>query len=92
MNVGAAIREVRKEKGITGKRLAEMVGLSVTAIFNIEHGLSFPPMKTFQKICNALEVPQSFVLFYSITEEDVPAGRWDSFLPLYNAVKEFLRT
>ena len=36
MDIGTAIKTIRKEKGISQKKLAEMVGISVNSLCQIE--------------------------------------------------------
>ena len=39
---------------------------------------------TINKICDALEIPVSYLLFFSITEEDIPEEKKS----IFNALKE----
>lgn len=52
--VGAKIRERRKKAGISQEQLAEMIGVSVTAMSGMERGINFPTMENFIKIANAI--------------------------------------
>ena len=72
MELGNAIRSLRKKKNITQKQLATLCGLSANAMCNLESGESFPTKTTISKICKALEIPESYLLLFSITEEEIP--------------------
>ena len=72
MNLGNAIMMLRKEQKISRVKLAERSNLSITALYNIENNLSFPSKETIDRLCASLEIPVSYLMFYSITEEDVP--------------------
>ena len=72
MDLGNAIKSLRKSLKVSRKRLATNSGISITALYNIENNMSFPSKITIDKICSTLGVPMSFLLFFSITEEDVP--------------------
>ena len=89
MNLGAAIKEIRKAKRITRKDLAAAAGISVTAMYNIETEQSMPGNETLQRLCQALDVPMSYILVFSVTEEDVPEERlilYRQFMPLLKEI------
>lgn len=90
MELGKAIKEVRKEKKIKKKDLAKMCGISDTALYNIERGVSFPTKNTIDRICQSLNVPESYLLLCSISKEDVPDGKWLAFQVLHNSLKNLL--
>lgn len=90
MDLGLAIKTLRKELGISRIKLAEGSNLSVTALYNIENGLSFPSKETIDRLCTALGVPVSYLLFYSITEADLPEAKRESFRYLQAPMKTFL--
>lgn len=50
------LKEVLKEKEMTGKELAEKVGLSETAMSNIVKGQSLPRQEALLKIAETLDV------------------------------------
>lgn len=77
MDLGNAIKAIRKEKQVTRKELAERSDLSITALYNIENNLSFPSKDTINRLCTSLGIPVSFLMFYSLTEDDVPEEKRD---------------
>ena len=50
------IREVRKAKGISQERLAEMAGIDRSYMGNIERGEKNITLKKAYEICDALEI------------------------------------
>jgi XRE family transcriptional regulator, regulator of sulfur utilization len=90
MNIGTAIKSLRKEKGLGQKELADKCGLSVNALSQIETNASFPHKTTIEKIATALEVPVSYLLFFSVSEEDVPEDKRSVFIALNSALKQIL--
>ena len=58
--------------------------LLLHALCSIEKNVSFPSKETINKICEALEIPVSYLLFFSITEEDIPEEKQS----IFNALKE----
>ena len=90
MDLGNAIKSLRKEMKISRKDLAARCNISITALYNIENNLSFPSKDTINGICSALGVPVSFLMFYSLTEEDVPEDKREFFKVIVEPVKAFL--
>jgi len=72
MNFGKAIKQVRKEKGMTQRQLADICGISVTALSQIETNDSFPQKSTLKKICDSMKVPYTYLFFLSLESEDIP--------------------
>lgn len=56
MGVGARIRALRKEKGLTQKQLGERCGMADSAIRFYESDRGNPTHKTIERIANALDV------------------------------------
>lgn len=88
MNIGNAIKEIRKRKGILQKDLAGKVGISVNALCLIENEKTFPSMANINKICEALGVAQSVLMFFSISEEDIPEHKRELFHTLAEPLKD----
>jgi len=53
---GKRVREVRKAKGISQERLAEIAGIDRSYMGNIERGEKNITLKKAYEICDALEV------------------------------------
>lgn len=90
MDLGTAIKTIRKRKGITARELAIMTEISANAMCSIENNKAFPAKATINKICKALNIPPAYLLFFSITDEDLPAKSQALFKALYNPLKEVL--
>ena len=90
MDLGNAIQTLRKEQKVSRKDLAERSNLSVTALYNIENNLSFPSKDTIERICSSLNIPVSYLMFFSITEDDIPEDKRSSFHYLQAPLKKFL--
>lgn len=90
MEIGTAIKLLRKERGLTQKQLAEVCEISVNALSQIEINTSFPQKTTINKICEALNYPISYLLFFSISEDDIPEEKKVVFNSLNSAIKSVL--
>lgn len=53
---GKRVREVRKNKGISQEKLAEMAGIDRSYMGNIERGEKNITLKKVYEICDALEI------------------------------------
>lgn len=57
LRVGARLRDIRNERGLTQERLAELIDRSVDAVSAIERGRALPSFETLEKLADRLEVP-----------------------------------
>ncbi len=55
IDIGKAVKELRKERNITKEQLAEMLRISVSHLEKIEAGSRRPGMDTYQKLLELLE-------------------------------------
>jgi transcriptional regulator with XRE-family HTH domain len=59
--LGRAIRQLRDERGLKQKELAQSADMNVTAISHIERGRANPAWGTVRRLAAALDVPVSEV-------------------------------
>ena len=90
MDLGNAIKTLRKQKKITQKQLAELSEISTNALCSIETGQSFPSKATITKICSSLKIPESYLLLFNITEDDIPEDKRVLYRALAEPLKEGL--
>lgn len=62
MDIGARIKKLRKDRGITQKQLADMCGTYDSAIRKYESGKTIPRIETIKKIADALCVPVEMLM------------------------------
>ncbi|NOU92086.1 cupin domain-containing protein [Paenibacillus sp. LMG 31456] len=62
MEIGAAIRTIRKKKGITIGQLCEATGLSQGFMSLVENNKTSPSLATLDSIAGVLQVPLAFLL------------------------------
>jgi transcriptional regulator with XRE-family HTH domain len=87
MNIGKAIRQLRKEKGLSQKELADLIELSQNSLSQIEIGSKRPNPQTLKRICKVLKTSESMLYILSVEEKDVPAERKPIFDLLYPEIK-----
>lgn len=90
MNIGKAIKEIRKKKGIQQGELAVAIGISQTSLSQIESGLKKPSTSSLNKISEALNVSEPFIYMMSYEEQDIPQHKKEIFKLLYPTVKSMI--
>ena len=61
---GNRLRFIRRQKDLTQEQLAELVGLSVEFISNIERGINAPSFNTLEKLEKVLHTPVSEMFIF----------------------------
>ncbi|MGD9994033.1 MAG: helix-turn-helix domain-containing protein [Salinivirgaceae bacterium] len=75
MQIGATIKKLRKEKGITQIDFSKRCGISQTYLSQIENDERNPTVDVLEKISNVLEIPYPVLSFLSITIDSVPEDK-----------------
>lgn len=89
MNLGQAIKEVRKNQGWSQMKLAKAAKISQTALSQIENGKR-PGEKTLQRISKALKTPEALFYIMAIDEKDVPASKKLLYTQLHPIIKSLI--
>ena len=87
MNIGIAIRSIRRQLGITQYELADRCNISQTSISQIENGIKRPSTRTIKKVCEVLEVPESVIYILGMQETDVPDSRKSVYDMLFPSIR-----
>lgn len=90
MNIGRALKEIRKEKGLSQRQLSEGTGISQTAISQFESGKRDPHKTTVNTILTFLNVPVAYVVLLSIDDVDVNQEKKEAYKTIYPAVKDLI--
>lgn len=61
MSIGSRIKEKRIEKGLTRKELANMIGVTPSAIANYENGVSVPKLEIMSDLIRELECDANYI-------------------------------
>jgi len=89
MNIGTAIKIIRKKGNMSQRDLAEKCNISQTSLSQIENGVKKPRTQTFNKICQVLDVPESVIYILALEDKDVPPHRrmvYDMLFPSITAM------
>lgn len=90
MNIGTAIESVRKTKNMSQSELAFQANITQSYLSLIENNKKEPNMKILKSISESLSVPLPFLLLFSITKEDVPESKQESFTVIMPLIKSLL--
>lgn len=79
MNLGKAIKSLRKKLVITQTDLADKCQISQSALSCIEMGKKIPGPVTLRKICNVLNVTEPMIYLLAIQEKDISQCKQEVF-------------
>lgn len=78
--IGQRVRNMRKIKGLTQEKLAELLDISTEHLSRIETGAYRPSLALIQRICEIFEIEESTLMFGTpadISENKVLADKID---------------
>jgi transcriptional regulator with XRE-family HTH domain len=75
MNVGIAVKTIRKKLDFTQSQLADACKISQATLSQIEAGKKRPNDQTLKRICKCLEIPEAIIYIIAMEEGDVPASK-----------------
>lgn len=90
MDLGKAIKEVRKERDLNQTELAVACGITQTALSQIESGNVNPSQTTVEKLCKELGISQPLLYILATEKKDVPSDKVKNFDILYPTVKSLI--
>jgi transcriptional regulator with XRE-family HTH domain len=88
MNLGKAIRELRKQQGLSQEQLAIASNITQAALSQIENGKR-PGSTTLKKISQSLKVPVSLIYVVGMEKDDVPKEKrllYDQLFPVIQSL------
>jgi transcriptional regulator with XRE-family HTH domain len=65
--IGRRIANARKAKGLTGEKLADVIGITKSAVSQWETGQTFPDFKGLVGLCVELQVSADFIIWGDTT-------------------------
>lgn len=71
--LGKRIKEIRKKRGYTQEKLAELANIEIPSLSNIENAKNYPNSETLEKLCNALSLApyELFMFDYYKSHQDI---------------------
>lgn len=86
MNLGAAIKELRKKKGLSQEELAKKAALTQATLSKIENGKR-PNDQSLKSLCSALNVPESLIYLMGLEKTDVSDDKKDLYERLFPIIQ-----
>ena len=65
LQFGRKLRKLRRERDLTQEQLAEMIGISVESISNIERGIFAPSFETLERLRDVFNLTVSEMFDFS---------------------------
>ncbi len=82
MNIGQALRKIRKDTIFTQTEWASKIGISQTYMSQIENGVKEPSMEVIKQYERLAQKPIAIILWHGIEEKDVPKSKKKLYLEL----------
>ena len=90
MNIGQAIKTLRQKRNMTQGDLASRIGMSVNAVSSWELGKTFPPKESIHLVCEAFDIPESYLMLACLEEKHVPEEKRADYRALVDPLKNIL--
>ena len=81
MNIGIAIRNIRKERTpqLNQSEFAKLIGITQTYLSQIESGLKTPSINILEAISKEFLIPLPIIFWMGITENDIAEHKKEYF-------------
>jgi len=90
MDIGNAIKDLRKKKGFNQTDFANRCGLSQSYISAIEKGRKEPTLNILKQIADALSLPMPVLIFFSLNKDDIDNSKLEAFKKLEPSMKTLM--
>lgn len=90
MDLGIAIKNIRKQKKLTQGEFASLCKISSTYLSQIENNLKEPTLFTLRTISDKLEIPLPILFFLALTDEDIQPSKKKAYEIMGPAIKSMV--
>ena len=90
MNLGLAIKNIRKQKGFKQNKFAELCQITQSYLSQIENNARDPNLSTLKIISEKLETPLPVLFFLSLENNDVPKQKQQAFSMIAPSIKSLV--
>jgi transcriptional regulator with XRE-family HTH domain len=91
MNIGKAIRELRKQRGWSQGELGNKAGITQAALSAIESKGVRPNPDTLKNLCLTLQVPESLLYVMGMERTDVPQQKQMLYDELFPVIQDLVK-
>lgn len=82
MNIGHALRDLRRRKNVTQAELASRADVSQAYLSQVENNRKDATLTTLERVSEALGVPLAVLFFLAMEERDVAAAKREAYAVL----------
>lgn len=79
MNIGTALKEIRKSKGLRQNKSAIEIGITQTYLSQIESNDKTPSLEVIEKIGKYYQVPVAILLWKGVEQSDISVSKQEAF-------------
>lgn len=90
MNLGKAVKDLRKIRGLTQCNFCEKIGITQSYLSQVENGVKEPSIDVLKKIADALDTPIPVLFWFTLSEEDVDDNKREVFKLLKPSVDSLI--
>ena len=90
MDLGATIKNLRKQRRQTQREFASQCGITQTYLSQIESNQKEPNLSTLKSISEQMNVPLPIMFFLSMTEDDIHPSKRKAFAIVNPSVKSLV--
>lgn len=90
MDIGRAVKRMRKKRGISQEELAKKLNRTTTTLSLIENGRKFPTTNRIKEICDGLGVKPIYLLLWALEKDDMPKGKEALFEAMVEPLRDAL--
>ena len=90
MNLGKAIKSVRKQKGFKQNEFAKICNITQAYLSQIESNNKEPNLSTLKIIAKNLGIPLPILCFMSIDENDISPEKEEAFQMISPSIKALI--
>lgn len=90
MDLGLAIKSIRKQKGLKQTQFAELCDITQAYLSQIENNNKEPNLSTLKVISSNLGTPLPILFFLSIDDDDISPEKKDAFKIIAPSVKSLI--
>jgi transcriptional regulator with XRE-family HTH domain len=91
MNLGAAIKALRKNSGLNQVNYASSVGITQSYLSLLENGEKTPSMETLEKMASHSGIPLPLLFWFGIEEKDINHNKVEIFRIMKPTIDEFVK-
>ena len=90
MDLGTAIKNIRRSKGIKQNTLAEMCDITPTYLSQIENNVKEPHMSVLKVIAEKLDLPLPVMFFLSLSTDDITPEKREAYKHLVPSINSMI--